>query len=181
MWTCLTTSGSVGWAAFATIIDNTSGDSSFLLDRGDDVYATYRNSFDLSGRWRGIAVLGNGAAGTVNANVYQNGPLLRVYIYDSSSGEQIVYLRGYENQGTVRLSGGGTNYQCLGNTANAQFVASASQLSGGVSGTGCFSIGGVANLTKQSSFVTAGDARMAVASPAPPHGLGVALTPQQTD
>lgn len=181
VWTCLTTSGSVVWVAFATIIDNASGDSSFLLDREDNVYATYRNSFDLSGRWRGVGVLGNGAAGTVNANVYQNGPLLEIYLYDASTGERIVYLKGYENQGTVRLSGGSTNYQCLGNTANAQLVASASQLSGGVSGTGCFSIGGVVNLTKQSSFVTAGEARMTAAPSDPSLSLGVGMTPWQAE
>lgn len=152
VWTCLTTSGSIGWVAYATAIDNTSGDSSFLLDRLDDAYATYRNSYNLAGRWSGIGVLGNGNAGNIVANVYQNGPLLTMYLYDAFTGEQIVYLRGYENQGSVRVSGGGTNFSCVGNTANGQFVASATQISGGVSGTGCFSVGGVLNLTKQYSF-----------------------------
>ena len=181
IWTCLTTSGTVGWAAYATAIDNASGDSSFLLDRRDDVYARFQNSFDLSGRWRGIGVLGNGAAGTVNALVYQNGPLLQVYLYDASTGEHIVYLWGYENQGTVRLSGSGTNYRCLGNTATALFLASASQISGGVSGTGCFSVGGTVNLTKQSSFVTAGEARMTAAPSDPSLSLGVGMTPRQAE
>jgi hypothetical protein len=181
VWTCSTTTGSIGWAAYATAIDNTSGDSSFLLDRRDDIYAKYENSFDLSGRWRGIGVLGNGAAGTVNALVYQNGPYLQIYLYDASTGEQIVYLGGYENQGTVRLSGSGTNYQCLGNTATALFLVSASQISGGVSGTGCFSVGGTVNLTKQSSFVTAGEARMTATPPEPSHGLGVGMTPRQAE
>ena len=34
VWTCVTTSGSVGWVSYATPIDNASGDSSFVLDRG---------------------------------------------------------------------------------------------------------------------------------------------------
>jgi hypothetical protein len=175
VWTCLTTSGSIGWAAYATAIDNASGDSTFLLDRLDDAFVTYRNSFNLAGRWTGIGVLGNGGAGNVRANVYQNGPLLRMYLYDATTGEQIVYLRGYENQGSVRLTGGGTNYSCLGYSASGQFVASATQISGGVSGTGCFSIGGVLNITKQSSFVLGEneDAERAA------HGssAGVRLTP----
>lgn len=181
VWTCSTTSGSIGWAAYATVIDDASGDSGFLLDRMDDAYSTYRNSFNLSGVWRGVAALGNGAAGTVNALVYQNGPLLRLYLYDASTGEQIAYLRGYENQGTIRLSGGGTNYQCLGDTANAQGIASATQLTGGFSGTGCFLVGGAVNLTKQSSFVSAGEASLAAAPTGPPHGLGVALTPGRSE
>lgn len=181
VWTCSTTSGSIGWAAYATAIDNASGDSGFLLDRVDDAYSTYRNSFDLSGRWGGVAVLGNGAAGTVNALVYQNGPKLQIYLYDASTGEQIVFLSGYENQGTIRVSGAGTNYQCLGDTANAQGIASATQLSGGFSGTGCFSVGGAVNLTKQSSFVSAGEAALAEASAVPPHGPGVALTPRRSE
>lgn len=181
VWNCSTTTGSIGWAAYATAIDNTSGDSSFLPDRRDDVYAKYQNSFDLSGRWRGIGVLGSGIAGTVNALVYQNGPYLQLYLYDASTGERIVYLSGYESQGTVRLSGSGTNYQCLSNTATALFLVSASQISGGVSGTGCFSVGGTVNLTKQSSFVTAGEARMTATPPESSHGLGVGMTPRQAE
>jgi hypothetical protein len=178
VWTCSTPSGSTGWAAYAMVIDNASGDSTFVLDRVDDGYTTYRNSFNLAGRWKGAGVLGNGSAGgAVNANVYQNGPFLRVYLYDASTGEQIVNLSGYENQGTVRLSGGGTNYQCLGDIANVQFVASASQLSGDISGTGCFSVHGTVNLTKQSSSATAGEESLAAGPSAPPRGLGVAQTP----
>lgn len=154
VWTCLTTSGSIEWAAYATPIDNASGDSSFILDRRDDAYALHRNAFNLSGRWGGPAVLGNGATGNVIALVYQTGPLLHVYFYDAVTGEQIVYLQGYEDMGTVRMNGGATNYSCLGSFANAQFVASSTQLSGGVSGTGCFSVGGAATLTKQVSFST---------------------------
>jgi len=170
VWTCSTPAGSTGWAAYAMVIDNTSGDSTFVLDRVDDAYTTYRNSFNLAGSWKGAGVLGNGSAGgAVNANVYQNGPFLRVYLYDAGTGEQIVSLSGYENQGTVRLSGGGTNYQCLGAAANAQLVASASQLSGSILGTGCFSVGGAINLTKQFSSVTANEGSLAAASSAPPH------------
>jgi hypothetical protein len=178
VWTCSSPNGPIGWAAYATVIDNASGDSTFVLDRVDDGYTTYRNSFNLAGRWKGAGVLGNGSAGgAVNAIVYQNGPFLRLYLYDASTGEQVVYLSGYENQGTVRLSGGGSNYQCLGDTANAEFLASSSQLSGGISGTGCFSVRGTVTLTKQSSSATAGEGSLAAAPSAPPHGLGVELTP----
>lgn len=154
VWSCLTESGPIDWTAYATPIDNASGGSSFILDRRDDVYRLHRNAFNLNGTWTGPVVLGKEPARNVIANVSQIGPLLNVTFYDAATGEQIVTFKGYEDQGAVRLTGGGTNYACLGGVANAEFVATSTQLSGSVSGTGCFSAGGAATLTKQASSST---------------------------
>ena len=119
VWTCLTMSGPIDWTAYATPIDNASGGASFVLDRRDDVYRLHQNAFNLSGTWTGPAVLGKESERGVIAEVQQIGPLLKVTFYDSVTGEQIVTLQGYEDQGTVSLTGGGTNYTCLGGVANA--------------------------------------------------------------
>jgi hypothetical protein len=119
-------------------------------------------------------VLGKEPAKNIVADVSQIGPLLKVAFYDAATGEQIVALQGYEDQGTVRLTGAGTNRSCLGGVANAEFAATSTQLSGSVSGTGCFSVGGAATLTKQASSSTS-DAS-STTGPAP-RGEGVVHMP----
>jgi hypothetical protein len=149
-WTCLTTSGNVAWAAYATPIDNTSGDSSFILDRRDDAFALHHNIYNLTGTWSAAVTLG-GSPQTLLARVYQTGPLVRTLLYIQATGEQLLEFRGYEDQGVVTVTGTSLNFSCIGATATSQLSGSATQVSGTIGGTGCFASGGTATFTKQSS------------------------------
>ena len=160
-WTCLTSDTdypSIYWVAYATTVDNTSGDANYLEERQDDVYTTARPQYDLSGRWQGtlsIAGLGNQQ---VTVTLCQRGAWVSsAYIYSAATGGIEAFLTGVEDQGTITFNGEAYLFDYLGSKMwGTATVTSSTAISGSFSGTGRYANGG--------SFAFS---RMPSASPAP--------------
>ena len=58
-WTCVSSNSGVEWVAYATPVDNASGDAIYLEERGDNQYTNAQPAWDLTGRWQGtMSVVG---------------------------------------------------------------------------------------------------------------------------
>ncbi len=141
------------WLAYASVVDNATGDAVYLEDRPDDVYTYRQPSLDLSGRWEGSLSFSAGYQ-SVDVNIYQYGAYVDAYLYDSSTGFRVAHLSGYEEAGQLVFQGSTNVLQYLG--ANiwgaARVTSGGSGLVGTFSGTGVYSGGGTFSLSKSWSF-----------------------------
>jgi len=105
-WTCLSsTSSSARWVAYATPVDNASGDAIYLEERREptDMYA--RPLYKLSGRWQGtLSVVGFGTEQVV-VGMWQYGALVFADIFNAATGCYEASLNGTEDQGTITFDG----------------------------------------------------------------------------
>jgi hypothetical protein len=151
-WTASSSAAHFEWVAYATPVDNTSGDAIYLEEREDDSNLTARPQFALSGRWQGsLSIVGFGSE-QVTVRISQFGASVSAYIYNAATGCREAYLYGYEDQGTITFSG--TPYlldfwgDYLWGTA---IVTSSTAITGTFSGTGPYAYGGSFALSKVSS------------------------------
>ena len=153
VWTGVTTGSEATWVPFATVIDNASGDSVYIDDVYDRAYSTYEARYDLSGEWRGTAAWPSGSQ-NLTALVYQYGPRLEAWIYNSNSGARLTYLVGYEHRGTIYGSGTGSLYGCLGDavSGSGSVVSNGTGLSLTMQGAGCFASAAAVAFQKYRSF-----------------------------
>jgi hypothetical protein len=142
-WSCLTTGDSIEWVAYATPIDNTSGDGIYLEERVDDQYTTAQPAWNLSGVWVGtLSIVGVGSE-QVTLEITQDLATVTGDVYDTSTGFHVMYLSGYEDQGTISFNGYPYVLQykddSLWGTAT---VMSSTSMAGTFSGTDYYSGGG---------------------------------------
>lgn len=159
-WTSHSTAPYFEWVAYATPVDNTSGDAIYLEEREDNSNLTARPQYALSGRWDGsLSIVGFGTE-QVTVRVSQTGASVSAYIYNAATGCREAYLYGVEDQGTITFNG--TPYLLdffgyyLWGTAT---VTSPTTVTGTFSGTGPYAYGGSFALSKvSSSFPVSGEA-----------------------
>jgi len=165
-WTCSSTSTSIDWVAYASVVDNASGDAVYLEERPDDVYTAYEPAFDLSGRWEGTLDLNGIGSEAVTITVYQDGALVYGYVYNSATGCREMYLEGYETGGTVTFTGRPYLYDMRSDRlSGTAIVVSETTLTGTFTGTGFYAAGGTFALTQTASWaVSAGGASEAGAA-----------------
>ena len=151
-WTVGDSSSSSQWVAYATPVDNTSGDAIYLEEREDDMHLAARPQFALSGRWEGTLSIVDLGSEQVTARISQSGASVYAYLYNAATGCREAYLYGTEDQGTITFSG--TPYllpyygKSLWGTAT---VISSTAITGTFSGTGPYASGGTFALSKVSS------------------------------
>jgi hypothetical protein len=103
-WDCPSSGWGIQWVAYASVVDNTTGDAVFIEERADEEYTQYQHSLDLSGWWSGTF---SGPLGTWDgfASVWQYGAELSALLFDSDG-----YLQGemwgFEEQGNLSFEGG---------------------------------------------------------------------------
>lgn len=153
VWSGVTSSSDARWVPFATVIDNNSGDSIYIDDVYDRAYSTYQATYNLSGEWRGTAAWSTGSQ-NLTALVYQYGPRIEAWIYDSATGARVTYLTGYEDKGQVSGAGTGSLFQCLSDpvSVNGTVVSGGSTLSLTMQGSGCFASLAAVSLQKYRAF-----------------------------
>lgn len=146
-------SGNALWLAYASVVDNITGDAVYLEDRPDDVFTYRRPSLDLSGRWEGSLSFSAGYQ-SVDVNIYQYGAYVDAYLYDSSTGFRVAHLSGYEEAGQLVFQGSTNVLQYLGDQiwGSAQVTSGGNGLMGTFSGTGVYSGGGTFSVSKSWSF-----------------------------
>lgn len=146
-------SGNGWWLAYASVVDNVTGDAVYLEDRPDDMYTYRRPSLDLSGRWEGSLSFSAGYQ-SVDVNIHQYGAYVDIYVYDSSTGFRVAYLSGYEEAGQLVFQGSTNVLQYLGDKiwGSAEVTSGGYGLMGTFSGTGVYSGGGTFSLSKSWSF-----------------------------
>lgn len=178
VWSGVTSSSDARWVPFATVIDNASGDSVYIDDVYDRAYSAYEARYDLSGEWRGTAAWSTGSQ-NLTVNVYQYGPRIEAYIYDSNVGARLTYITGYENKGAVYGTGSGSMLQCLGDsvTVNGTVVSSGNALSLTMQGSGCFASLAAVSLQKYRSFAAPPAASESLVHTPPPSGRPVLERP----
>ena len=153
-WTCSTTSSDAQWVAYASVVDNTSGDAVYLEERPDDVATMYEPAYDLSGRWEGTILINGYGSEAVTVNVYQDAAMVWAYVYNSATGCREMYLDGYETGGTITFTGTPYLYDFRGDDLWGTATAvSSTAISGAFMGTGFYASGGTFALAKAASFV----------------------------
>ncbi len=152
-WTCLSSGTNIQWVAYATPVDNTSGDAIYLEERFDDKYTTVRPAWNLSGRWTGSLSIVGGGSEQVTVDLTEDGAGVTGEVYNTTTGCREMHLYGYENQGTLVFNG--TPYllqykddQLWGSGA----VTSGTGIAGTFSGSGFYSGGGSFAISKAYSF-----------------------------
>ena len=152
-WTCSSTSTSIEWVAYASVVDNASGDAVYLEERPDDVYTAYEPAYDLSGRWEGTLGLNGIGSEAVTITVYQDGGLVYGYVYNSATGCLEMYLEGYETNGIVTFTGRPYLYDMRGDKlTGTATVVSETTLTGTFTGTGFYAAGGTFALTQTAAW-----------------------------
>ncbi len=102
--TCLSSSDSIEWNAFASVVDNNSGDAVYLEERVDREYTKFQPYYDSTGWWYGHF---SGPAGSddVYVLISQSGAEVVAYPFTPNGWVQGALL-GYENKGTFVIEGG---------------------------------------------------------------------------
>lgn len=144
--TGVTANPDTSWLPFATVIDNTSGDSVYIGDLFDDVYSVRQAQYDLSGVWSG-SLTWTTRTQTVIADVYQAGTRVDFWLYDKDSGAMLFYVSGFEDKGSLSLSGRGAQFQCLSSDVTVDGKAvDAKNLTLSTHGADCFAGAGAISL-----------------------------------
>lgn len=152
-WTCLSTGDDVYWVAYATPVDNASGDAIYLEERLDNAYTIYRPSWDLSGRWQGSLSFVGGGGEQVIADVWEDGARVTGNVYDLSVGFLVMKIVGYENQGSLVFTGTPYVLQTIDDSLwGSATVMSSTGIAGTFTGTGYYADGGSFALTKSYSY-----------------------------
>jgi hypothetical protein len=152
-WTCLSSGSDVDWVAYATPVDNVSGDAIYLEERRDDRYTMYRPSWNLSGRWQGSLSFVGGGGEQVTADFWQDGARVTGNVYDTLAGFLVMKIVGYENLGSLVFSGTPYVLQTINDSLwGSATVTSSAGIAGTFSGTGYYASGGSFALSKSYSF-----------------------------
>jgi hypothetical protein len=158
-WSCLTTGSNIYWVAYATPIDNASGDSIYLEERADDQDTTARPTWNLSGRWVGTLSIVGGGSESVTVDITQDWATVTAEVYDTSTGFHVMHLSGYENQGTISFNGQPYVLQYETDSLwGTGTVVSGTGITGTFSGTGYYSAGGSFSLSKSYSVAPQAEA-----------------------
>lgn len=151
LWSGVTSSVGASWIPFATVIDNTSGDSVYVHDVADRAATSLESRYDLEGEWTGEIVRPTGRL-DVTVFLRQVGPRLDATIYETAGGALYAELEGSENKGAIEASGAGARLPCLSDAlAVTGRVADRSHVDLELVGTGCFSGRGVLALVKKTA------------------------------
>jgi hypothetical protein len=103
-WDCTSSGWGFQWVAYASVVDNTTGDAVFIEERADYQYTQYHHTLDLTGWWAGNL---SGPVGDWYgyAWVSQNGADVSAMLFDSEG-----YLQGdvwgFEEMGTITFEDG---------------------------------------------------------------------------
>ena len=162
-WTCLTEAGDAAWLAYASVVDNSTGDAVFLEDRADDVRTYLDPTYDLSGTWEGLLQT-TGFSEYVVMRVFHYAGSVTAYLYDEGNGYRVGTLYGATDGVGVAFTGRSDILDNVHDQLVGTGVVGASgwSISGTFSGTGSYAAGGTFSFTKVSS--SAGVARAAGAS-----------------
>ncbi len=156
-WDCLTTDYTQ-WVAYASVVDESSGDAVFLEEREDAQYTQYRSTYNLDGWWFGN-FSGPAGSGSLYVLVYQDGPSLDAYTF-TLDGYVEVYVGGYVDGTTITIEAGfGFTIPCWNDfVTGGQATATSSSISGSYQAVGdCYEGTTTFNLTPTSppKFATA--------------------------
>jgi len=128
-WDCLTPDYTQ-WVAYASVVDENSGDAVFLEEREDAQYTQYRSTYNLDGWWFG-SFSGPAGSGSLYVLVYQDGPSLDAYTF-TLDGYMEVYVGGYVDGTEITVEGGyGNTIPCWNDyITGGQATAASSSISG---------------------------------------------------
>jgi len=135
LWDCLTTSSS-SWVAYASVVDNNSGDAVFLEERENAEYTQYRPTYDLEGWWYG-SFSGPAGSGNMYVDIGQDGAELWAYTF-TLDGNVELYLYGYADSTHLTIeSGFGFTIPCWDDwVTDGEATASSSSINGSYSAVG---------------------------------------------
>ncbi len=152
-WTCDSSYADAAWVAYATPADNVSNDAIYYEERLDDQYTTVIPDYDLSGMWYGTMYSYELGSQAIDVDIWQDGATVTGRVYDDYTGFRILYLYGYEDQGSIYFSGTPyvLDYVDEDFWGNAQ-VNSSTSVSGAFTGTGVYEAGGTFTLTQAYSY-----------------------------
>jgi len=150
------------WIAYASVVDNVSGDAVFLEERNDDVYTSRTPTHDLSGYWTGWMSMSGGSQ-SLDVNIYQEGAFIYAYLYDAATGFRVASLSGYQEAGQFVFSGSTSVFDYLGDTIQGVGLIQSSgwAVSGTFTGTGYYAGGGTFSLSKMYSYAACEPAQSA--------------------
>lgn len=118
------------WVAYASVVDESSGDAVFLEEREDAQLTQYRPTYDLDGWWFG-SFSGPAGSGSLYVLVSQDGPSLDAYTF-TLDGYMEVYVGGYVDGTAITIEGGyGNTIPCWNDyITGGQATATSSSISG---------------------------------------------------
>ncbi len=152
-WRCTSTDAGIEWVAYASVVDNASGDAVYLEERADYSYTQVQPSTQIGGFWTGNLVINDIGPETVTARLYQTDAAVSGYLYNAGNGCREVYVTGYEAGGVVTFTGRPYLYpyrnEQIWGTAT---VLSSTAITGTFTGTGIYANGGSFSFSKTSSF-----------------------------
>jgi hypothetical protein len=136
IWCQAQASQDIKWVAYASVVDNSSGDAVFYEERTDRQYTQYTPNLNLTGWWSGSINDGNSSY-LCNVYIEQDAATVQAYVFNSDW-----YLEnamwGYENQGVFTVTGGESWHgECLEEyTAWGNTIASLSRVFGSYNANG---------------------------------------------
>lgn len=140
VWTCLSP-GKRTFSAYATGIDNDSGDSVYVPGVIDLFQLWRKPALQLTGRWRGRSVTSAGTAEYL-VDITQTGALVSATLHENAATFQFARVSGWEDQARVELTGESTALACKdqGTTLALSLSGTSGRLTGTASGTGCYTL-----------------------------------------
>ena len=165
-WRCTSTDSGIQWVAYASVVDNASGDAVYLEERPDYGYTQVQPSTDVTGSWTGSLAITGFVSEDVTARINQWDAWVWGYLYNSANGCRELYLDGYEAGGVVTFTGRPYLYpyrnERIWGTAT---VVSPTVITGTFTGTGVYAGGGSFSFSRLSSYATNTEAIQPVAAP----------------
>jgi len=100
---CVDTDSDIQWVAYATPVDNYSGDSVFLEDRVDLQGTWAHQMYDLTGLWQGTMTPSQGSPESFSLYILQMQSKISAQVYNSDGYLDSAFT-GYEDHGTITIS-----------------------------------------------------------------------------
>jgi len=116
-WDSISAGADLQWAAYASVVDNSSGDAVFLEERVDTGYTAQQPYYNITGWWTGTFVR---PADSIVYDVYfeQESAKIEGWMYNSD-GFLEVTVSGVESQGQMSIDRGSFYYlPCLEEVVN---------------------------------------------------------------
>jgi len=152
-WRCTSTDDAIQWVAYASVVDNGSGDAVYLEERPDLGYTQVQPSSDVSGLWTGSLMITGFAPEDVTVRLNQWDAWVWAYLYNSANDCRELYVDGYETGGVVTFTGRPYLYPYRNERIwGTALVVSPTALTGTFSGTGIYAAGGSFSLSKTSPY-----------------------------
>jgi len=104
-WTCQTSGTDLQWVAYASVVDNASGDAVFVEETRDSLGTHLRPGYDLTGWWSGSYSFPGGSSYAV-VYLTQTEAYVHAYLFDDVSGRLEMEVAGWESQGSLSFEDG---------------------------------------------------------------------------